>query len=450
MKERVLIVSFDVSHVTHNNRLARLLQRSFIVEHFSLLEPNLKTSKISFLRNYLSMVINSISSPTIGILVLYQQIFGRIVFKNQSTNLLAKVIQDYFNDSRNFTSKVLNANRTLRRQKSCVLSSDRVIESAKRFNASCVLLPEDNNFYGAGIIVNRLHAIGVKVGVVDFTIGKESEFELSKELLVPDKLSRSYATIAKLFLDSQAYTRWFQTKNFINCFPGSLETASYSCLNPSFISGSADFYLTSDELEFAYLKRIASQDSLVLVIEPIEVSLSRINHKNSATTNVFGLFLPPNQLSDSKVRARMLPHLPRNYEELILGVLDQTRGVCKESEDLVVFPHPRIYVSDPILLNSISKEFKVSEDFSEYLGTLKRALIFSSAVFSALMSANVKVFNLDLYNYSYDGVFPIGSSNFIEIDEIDEIANFTVDSELQSSISKSQLMTVNEFLESYL
>jgi hypothetical protein len=450
MKERILIVSFDVSHVTHNNRLARLLQKSFIVEHFSLLEPNSNTSKISFLRKYLSRVINSISSPTIGVLVLYQQIIGRIVLRNQSTNLLTKVIQDYFDDSGNFTSKVLSANRTLRFQKSLVLSSDRVIESAKKFNASCVLLPEDNHFYGTGIIVNRLHAIGVKAGVVDFTIGKESEFELSRELLVPDKFSRSYAIIAKLFLDSQAYTRWSQTKNFINCYPGSLETASYSCLNPSFESGSADFYLTSDEMEFAYLKRIAIRDSLVLVIEPIEVSLSRINHRNNATRNVFGLFLPPNQLSDSKVRERMLPNFPRNYEELILGVLDQIRGVCKESEDLVVFPHPRIYVSDPILLNSISKEFKVSDDFSEYLGTLGRALIFSSAVFSALMAANVKVFNLDLYNYSYEGVFPIGSNDFIEISEIKEVANFPVESKLQSLKSKRQLITVNEFLESYL
>jgi len=450
MKERILIVSFDISHINHNNRLTRLLQESFIVEHFSLLEPNPSTSKVSFLRKFLSKAINTVSSPTIGVLVLYQQTIGRIFFRNLSTNLLAKVIQDYFDDSRNFTSKVLNMNRTLRRQKSCVLLSNRVIESAKRFNAYCVLFPEDNNFYGTGIMMNGLHSIGVKAGVIDFTIGKESEFELSKELLVPDKSSRPYATFAKLFLDSEVRTRWIQTKNFINCFPGSLETTPYSCLNPNFESGLADFYLTSDETEFTYLKRIASQDSLVLVIEPIEVSLSRINRRNNTKRNVFGLFLPPNQLSDSKVRARMLPNYPRDYEELILGVLDRVRGVCKESEDLVVFPHPRIYLSDPILLNSISKEFKVSDDFSDYLGTLRRALIFSSAVFSALMAANVKVFNLDLYNYSYEGVFPVGSTEFIEINEIEDVVNFPDDSKLQHPKLNRQVITVNEFLESYL
>jgi hypothetical protein len=117
---------------------------------------------------------------------------------------------------------------------------------------------------------------------------------------------------------------------------------------------------------------------------------------------------------------------------------------------LVVFPHPRIYLSDPILLNSISKEFKVSDDFSDYLGTLRRALIFSSAVFSALMAANVKVFNLDLYNYSYEGVFPVGSTEFIEINEIEDVVNFPDDSKLQPPKLNRQVITVNEFLESYL
>jgi hypothetical protein len=107
-------------------------------------------------------------------------------------------------------------------------------------------------------------------------------------------------------------------------------------------------------------------------------------------------------------------------------------------------------LSEPILINKISAKFEVSNDFAEYLGVMRSALIFSSSVFSALLAANIKVFNLDLYNYGYKDVFPFDNHNFVTINEIKDIKNFSHCSEYSQSQPNAIGKPVFKFLEEFL
>jgi hypothetical protein len=244
--------------------------------------------------------------------------------------------------------------------------------------------------------------------------------------------------------------RWIKSKEFLNVFPGSLETTSHNSLTPAFISGLADFYLSPDKAELKYLERQANIKAQVCLIEPIEVTLSKLNATSTAEKNVLGLFLPPNQLTDPEVVSRISGTWGNEYETIIMKILEDVQKNCHNTENLVVFPHPRTYLSEPILINKISAKFKVSDDFAEYLGVMRSAIIFSSAVFSALLAANIKVFNLDLYNYGYTEVFPVDNRNFVTISEIKDINNYSRHPEDSQPQSKTVGEPVFKFLEEFL
>lgn len=450
LKQTVLLVSFGPSHRKHNERLAKLLGHSFLIEHFVFTDSNFKHSKRPRFRLALSIFLHLISAPAIGFMITLHKVLSLSFLKKGGHNFLAEAIESYFNGNRTIITLTLHLNKTLRQQKFHVLRSDQVVHLAQQNKVVCVLLPEDSHFYSCGLIIDRLQKLDIKVGVVDYTIGKEAEFEQSSNQLVPERDFLPHSIFAKFFLQPTMRNRWIHTKKYINCFPGSLETSSHESLNSSYLSGLADFYLSSDEAELKYLKRLASVKAQVCLIEPIEVSLSKANTISPAERNTVGLFLPPNQFSDPAVASRVLPSFGDEYEMMIMKILEEVEKYRDETENLVVFPHPRTYLTEPTLIDKISTKFSVSNDFAENLSSMRYAVIFSSAVFSALLNANIKVFNLDIYNYGYIGVFPIENLNFIQIYDLKEINNHSHDSEYSLPKSSVPKTTVTEFLESYL
>jgi hypothetical protein len=449
LNKSVLLVSFGTSDRKHNQRLENLLGDSFIIEHLVFTDPSEHTKEVRY-RVKLSTFAHLISTPAIGFMIMLYRVFRRPFMKRKAQNYLAEAIQSYFEGHKSIMSLTLHLNRTLRRQKIRVLRSNQVVNAAERSKVVCVILAEDSNFYSSGLIIDRLQKIGTKVGVVDYTIGKKAEFEQSRILLVPDSDFLPYAIFARLFLQPSMRDRWIQTKQYIDSFPGSLETSTHESLTPSFGSGLADFYLSSDEAELKYLQSLANANAQVCLIEPIEVSLSKANSKSPSERNVFGLFLPPNQFSDPAVASRVLSFYGNEYETMIMTILEEVEKYRDEIEKLVIFPHPRTYQSEPTLISRISEKFTVSNDFAEFLSTMRCAVIFSSAVFSALLHANIKVFNLDIYNYCYVGVFPLENLNFIQINNLKEIKKYAHDAQYTSPESLVPKTTVIGFLESYL
>lgn len=449
LDRKILLVTFAVSQKSHNDRLEKLLRDTFTVEHFSFLSTSAEHGKEFKSKVALSRLLHLLSVPALGVLITFQILIFRIVFRDKERNFVAESIQCYFDGNKNLTTMVLHLNRTLRQQKIRVLRAQQLILSATELGIDLVLFPEDSNYYASGIMITGLHKQGVKVGVVDYTIGKEAEFEVSKDAIVPNRNSLAYAKFARLFLDSTTRKRWFETKEFVDCFPGSLETISHTLVTPSYLSGLADFYLTSDNAELAYLRRIARKKAQVLQIEPIELTLAKQNPKFSLGRTIFGIFLPPNQLTDPNVVSRMSSSYSKKYKDMILEILEESSKICDVDENLVIFPHPRTYSSEHELITELSNKYQVSDDFVEFLSRMRCALIFSSAVFSALLAANIRVFNVDIYNYGYEGVFPKDESNFIEIKKIDDIniwSHFPTDPSNKNNIEKGN---VKNFLETY-
>jgi len=450
MNQKLLLVSFEASHRKHNQRLEKLLCRSFIIEQFSFTHSTSEQIKKTSNRVQFSRLVHLLSVPTIGFVVGLHEVLAFFLLKPKRDNFLSESIQDYFDGSRKMITLILHLNRTLRQQKIRVLRSNQVISLAAEGKVDCVLLPEDNNFYASGILIIGLQKHGIRVGVIDFTIGKEAEFKVTRRQLVPDGNFLPHLIFAKLFLKSSTRERWIKTREFINIFPGSLETISHNSLTPAFESGLADFYLSSDVSELAYLKRLASIKAQVQLIEPIEVTLSKVDARSTKERDLFGLFLPPNQLSDPSVVSRIGDTWGNDYETIIFKILEDVQSSCLNPENLIIFPHPRAYLSNPDLMQKISRVFRVSDDFADYLGVMRNAIIFSSAVFSALLAANVKVFNLDLFDYGYTGVFPVDNPNFVTINEIKEIRNLSHCPECsrpQSSVpDRSALRFLEEFL----
>lgn len=450
LEKKILLVTFGPSQQNHNGRLEKILRDTFTVEHFSFLETTAGHGKEFKSRVLISKILHLLSVPLLGALIAFQIFLFRIVLGDKKRDLLTEAFQRYFDDRKDFTTLVLHLNKTLRQQKIQVKRARRLIQSAATGAIDCVLLPEDSNYYASGIMITGLHEQGIKVGVVDYTIGKKAEFEISKNALVPDRNFLPYARFARLFLDSAAQKRWLRTKEFVNCFPGSLETNSYRLLTPSFLSGLADFYLSPDNSELGYLKEIANEKAEVFQIEPIELTLAKQDPSFGTGRNVFGVFLPPNQFTDPDVTARMSSPYSRKYEEMIAEILVEASEICDASEVFVVFPHPRTYSSERRLIDEISKQYNISNDYVDFLNTMKYALIFSSAVFSALIAANIKVFNLDIYSYEYSGVFPIENPHFIEITKINEIRNFGHAPGHEFQESHPPPYTVEGYLEAYL
>lgn len=434
----------------HNERLKKLLLTNFFIDLQLIIPPAPKMHWYSKIISLVVKIAGFFSLPVIGFLGLLN--LG-VLKKNSnlgSSSWIGAVLENYFNGSNSLTSKLLNLNRILRRQKYLVDVSISIAKLAQKSEVSCLILPEDNNYYGTGLIINELHKIGIKVGVVDFTIGKEAEFKTSRHLLVPDKDSRFTALFARLFLNSSELNRWLRTREFVNCFPGSLETSFFSFLALGFESGLADFYTTSDSLELPDSAKFARGNSPLIVIEPIEFSLAKTNSEFRSVRDIFGVFLPPNQLTDEAVSRRMSLDPKTSYEQIIMSILNEAGKVCAEDERLFIFPHPRITQSHPQLLSRISQEMHIEGDFSAYLDRMKYALIFSSAVVMPLLASNVKVFNLDLYGYEYTNVFPTNNTNFVTISKIEDIISFSRVALIEDSDINHHRSTINEVLKSHL
>jgi hypothetical protein len=109
-----------------------------------------------------------------------------------------------------------------------------------------------------------------------------------------------------------------------------------------------------------------------------------------------------------------------------------------------------MFTSHSALIEELSRDFRVIPDYSSELGDIRYALIFSSAVFTALLSANVRVFNLDVYGYNYQGLFPKDNSDFIQISTIEDIGYFARDFAGLSQTINHDRISVTEFLESRL
>lgn len=448
--KKILLVSFAPSHVKHNNRIAKLLGGLFQTEHFNLSEPGTNVIRRAAFRETLRNWAQFFSIPFITITLLFYWSRPINLKRRKTHEILSEMIDNYFSGEKSVASYVLNLNRTLREQRYKIQMSDIVLTKANELDLLCVLLPEDNNYYSSGLIINGLHSLNIKVGVVDFTIGKEEEFAQSGKFLASEGKSFIYALFARIFLSPPVELRWKQTRPYINCFPGSLETRSHDFLTPGFESGLADFYLNSDDNELAYIRDKVQKNAIVAKIDPIELSLAQLNNNVTAIRNGFGVFLPPDQMTDDLVRDRMQTTATQDYEKLISTVLTDSREICGIDEEMMVFPHPRIYVSHPSLIAEISKNYRVLDDFSYYLLRLNRAVIFSSAVFSALLAANVKVFNLDIYEYQYDSVFPKDSVNFINIKSIQDIPSYLNENSNDIYLPSSRDNSLVEFLKSNL
>lgn len=450
MKKGILLLSFSPSHEVYNNRLARLLQDSFEIHQHSFHNSIVKQNRITIARVLVSGILHSSSLFFIALLIRVSQVLTWKFGRENASQILVKSIENYFAGSKKIQSKILNLNRTLRQQKFRIDLALRCAQLAKEFSATCVLLPEDSNYYGSGLMIPLFHKAGVKVGVTEFTTGKESEFEQSSFSIVPDSNSHSYEKFATTFLIGTTASRWLKTRRFINVFPGSLETNSHAFITPSFESGMADFYLTPYESDLGYLRKMANPKSVIRLVESVELTLASGRLIQPINRKIFGLFLPPNQLTDPYVFERLSKLSSDSYEDIILNIINKVNSVCLDFGELVIFPHPRMYESSSNLIDQLSKDFQVSRDFADNLGEIRYALIFSSSVFSALLAAGVHVFNFDLYQYNYRGVFPEGRSDFIEIQELDDLYQLLHLSMSQIFLTKTELTKINEFLVSYL
>ena len=450
MKKRILLLSFDISHLNHNDRLEKILQEDYQIIRFSTFNSDCSHTHRNKVRTKASAVLSFFSVPMI-IVILFLKALRALSLRSESRALiLKKAIQGYFNESNNLTGKFLGLNRTLKNQKRIVEYSRMISRLIERENIDCVLFPEDSNFYGAAGIIQEIKPLGISIGIVDYSTGKEAEFKVSGESLLSKKNSLGIEMLANGFLNKSERSRWFEVKDFVDCFPGTLETDFFSSLNPGFHSGVAHFYASPDISECAYLKRQVLSNAVVHHIEPIELTLSKKYTRQVNAKDCFGVFLPPNQLTDPEVLKRMSKFYPTDYDQLIFKILDQVKDVCKFDQRLIVFPHPRIYFSHPELISKISDSFTLSEDYSDYLGRLKTALIFSSAVFLALLSSKVKVFNFDIYGYEYRNVFPEESENFTSIERISQIEFLELSFSEASMAFAQKGTTFTEVLELYL
>lgn len=448
--QRILLVSFDPSHQKHNERLAKLLQSSFLVTHLDLVSHPRDAVSVSGIRATSIKIANFFSVGLISIIVLVLQLIDLNFGRRHSTYILSRLIENFFSGGKGVTTKILRLNQTLRIQKYRVDLSKQVLTAAGFSQSTCVLLPEDNNYYATGIIIPLLQEKNIDVGIVEFTSGKKAEFEKSQEFFNSDMKTLKYSIFSKMFLSSGALLRWKDCSEHMNYFPGSLETSSHAFLNSNVQSGLANFYLSTSEVDLAYLAEIVGPATSLTLIEPIEVS-STIKRQNKSPRTIFAVFLPPDQTNDQVVRARLLKKKNTvSYSDLINEIVTESVRVRDFADEIVFFPHPRIYLSDSSLIEEISRSFPVEPDFASQLGDIRYALIFSSAVFAALLAANVRVFNMDVYGYNYEGVFPKDNENFVEISSIMDICQFKRDFSFQSISLSSDLISATEFLESRL
>ena len=450
MSPQVLLLSYCPGHATHNARVEQLLTGTFQVEHLILYDSDTPISSKPRIRFFLSWAANIASVPLIAVLVRVSQLRKRRFGRTEANRELLGRIEDYLSASGSSFSLILGFNRTLRNQKRQLEQVEGILRLAKDISVSLLILPEDNNFYASGLLIQSAQKRGIKVVIVDYTAGKESEFKESADTMLLDMTLGSYEKFALNFLANSALQRWQESRKYLNVFPGSNDTSSHSSLRPSFTSGMADFYLTSHINELDYLKRKANPNAIVDLIQPVELSLYRTKSDFPASRNVFGLFLPPNQLTNTRVQQRVSKNTNASYEELIFEIVEQASTVCEPHEELVIFPHPRMYIDHKDLLARLPREITVSADFTEYLGVMKFALIFSSAVFTPLLSAGVRVFNLDIYQYNYVGVFPDSDKEFIQIPVIQSIQNHNKSSGSQTKDKQISRVTLNEFLIKYL
>jgi hypothetical protein len=444
-----MLVSFEPSHQKHNDRLAKLLQSSFLVTHLDLVNKPREVVSVSGLRTTSIKIANYFSVGLISILVLVLQLIDLRFGRRHSTDILSRLIDNFFTGGKGVTTQILRLNQTLRIQKYRVDLSKQVLTAAGVSQSTCVLLPEDNNYYATGIIIPILHEKNIDVGVVEFTSGKKAEFEKSREFFKSDMKTLKYSIFSKMFLSSSTLLRWKDCIEYMNYFPGSLETSSHAFLNSNIQSGLANFYLSTSEVDLAYLAEIVGPKTSLTLIEPIEVS-SIVKRQNKSSRNIFAVFLPPDQTTDQVVKARLLKKNTVSYSHLINQIVTESVQVRDVADEIVFFPHPRIYLSDSSLIEEISRSFRVEPDFASVLGDIRYALIFSSAVFAALLAANVRVFNLDVYGYNYEGVFPKNNEDFVEISSVTDICQSKRDFSFQSINLSSDLISATEFLESRL
>jgi hypothetical protein len=450
MKKSVLLLSFSPAHKTHNGRLVKLLQDSFEVEHYSFVNPDSEEGGTPLLKILRSKFANTISLPLIASLLCYSQLIAWKFGRKESNRILLNSIESYFGGSRSIDARILNLNRTLRAQKNRVELAESALRFATKIDAVCLLLPEDSNYYASGMIIEGAHKMGIRVGIVNYTTGTESEFNVTGFSISPDRDLKFYYYFAKVFLVATVTSRWSKARRFINSFPGSLETRSHKFLRSSYDSGMADFYITSSQLEFRDLQETVNPNAVVCLVEPIELTLARNESLLTPDKKIFGVFLPPNQLSDPAVSERFSRLYAQSYEEVIFNIVKKVSSICLDSEELVIFPHPRMYLSESEVVDRLSKDFRVVEDFSQCLLEIKCALIFSSATFSALLAAGARVFNFDLYRYEYEGVFPLDHSEWFTINDLEEIDELPHTGSSQSLLPIAGISTVSEFLVSYL
>lgn len=447
--QKILLVSFDPSHQKHNDRLAKLLQSSFRVTHLDLVCQPIDEVSVSGVRTTAIKIAHYFSIGLISMIVLVRQLIDLNFGRKHSTDILSGLIEFYFSGGKGVTPQILRLNQTLRIQKDRVCLSKKVLTAVCASEATCVLLPEDNNYYATGILIPILREKKIDIGVVEFTLGKKAEFEKSQEFFNTDMKTLKYHIFSKIFLSPSALLRWKDCSNSMNYFPGSLETSSHAFLNSGVQSGLANFYLSTSEVDLQYLAEIVGPKTSLTLIEPIEVS-SKIKVESNIPRNIFAVFLPPDQTTDQVVKARLSKRNTATYSQMIKKIIAESVQTREDSDELIFLPHPRIYLSDPTLIEEISRNFRVESDFSSLLGEIKYALIFSSAVFAALLAANVRVFNLDVYGYNYEGVFPEDNEDFINISSISDINRFNRSFSYRSPSYHHDRVSLNEFLESRL
>jgi hypothetical protein len=397
----------------------RLLSPDFEVEHLSFSSSG-KAPKYSRHRLFLTQFLTICSIPLIYFLTVFYYFANTNRRKTSFQIILTKLLEDFILGRDSISSKVLSLNSLLRLHKYQVQTSETIALKCEKENIGMILFAEDSNYYGTGLIISALSDLKIVSGVFQYTLGTEAEFafHLGKGMNLRSGLS--HRLFAKLALKKSTFSAWLSSLNFLESFPGISLTEPFQNQLFGLHSGLANFYVSNDENELDYLRRSTSEKANYHLVESLELSLANLKIK-SGEPRYFGLFLPPNQLTDPDVAARMDPRLRVNYETLIDLVIEFAENICPNDEELVIFPHPRIYQSNPDLIHDLETDFLVSEDFSEYILLLSKAFIFSSAVYKPLREAGVQVLNYDLYKYSYLNVFPVNDPGFINLTNIEDV-----------------------------
>lgn len=448
-KPSVLLVAFAPSHEKHNSRVSKALREHFEVKFISFSQSGIPV-RVRKSRIYLSRTASSLSLMYIMARVQGVYLLRKRRKREDLEFILVDLLNNFLCGDTSFTSKLMSLNSRLRVHRLHVQRANLILSEAKSISASAVIFPEDSNFYGSYPQFKQLHDAYIPVIVYQYTVGTEQEYAII-EGQKRNNTHFPYNLFSRLNLNVESHAVWLEANSLFKSFPGIFRTRHFGITASKYASGLANLYVSSSPAELDFLKRISSGNSKYEICEPLELTLAlKEYNSNNQHDKYFALFLPPDQMTDPVIRARMKEKSIHTYEILVKKIISDTMRAIDGKYRVIIFPHPRTQISHPVLINNISEEFFVSNDFSQYLLQINFALIFGSAVFVPLRNANVRVFNNDIFQYEYASVFPEHDTEFINIKSIDQIKNYLLINEVSVDPKKHPNPNFIEILSRYL